>query len=83
MLREANPFIMPCELVRLINDLCQGDDKKDRKIREYCLKLLKQLKPMTKAVHEVDKDFWKIYNERNDGWKDLFKKRIEDGYKVG
>lgn len=83
MMREANPFIMPCELVRLINDLCQGDSEKDKSVRVLCYKLLKQLKPMTRAVHEIDKGFWKIYNERNEGWEEKFKNRIRKEYKVG
>jgi len=84
-MQTASQYMTPCEVLRQINDLCQGNDEKDKKIRELVAKFEIMAK---RLAHEVNNrpgskisDSW--WEKTNIDWKNIFKFRISDLYKYG
>jgi len=72
-----------CETLRRVNDLCQGDDEKDTKIRELLFEAMTYAKKMNAKLtgykHDYDKNWWrKLPKEEKDK---LNKVRQDAGYK--
>ena len=82
MMREANIYMSPCEVIRHINDLCQSDSEKDVQIRKYCYKLVKMAKGMSTEVHKHLPRYSHTWGETNPNYLGKHKMRIEKGYKV-
>ena len=81
-MRSAGKRITPCEIIRLINDLCQDDTEKDLEIRKMCHKLERMMKAMSKVAHQKDPLYYRIYGKNPNEERD-FRKRIDkDNYKV-
>lgn len=82
-MRTASEWLTYCEYLRLINDLCQGDDEKDKKIREYCAKAEKVTKTLGREIARLNPDYLKTPNlyETNPNWRDKLALRLSDGYK--
>ena len=82
-MRTAWECLSVCEYLRLINDLCQGDDAKDKEIRILCVKGEKAGKILAKEVSRLNKKFWQKPNlyEKQKDWKEKLKMRLQDDYK--
>lgn len=83
-MRTAGEDLTVCEYLRLINDLCQGEEDKDKLIREYCYKGEKIGKMLGREVSKRNPSFLKKPNlyQKQKGWRDLITKRISKDYKV-
>ena len=82
-MRDSSPKLTPCELLRDINDLCQGDSKKDKRIRELLGACEKQSKRLGQEVNKYNRDIWKLQEwwPINKGWRSKGKRRSRDNYK--
>jgi len=82
-MRTASEWMTYCEYLRLINDLCQGDDDKDRQIRQYCAEAEKITKTLGRKIAELDPNYLRTPNlyKPNPRFRELLKIRLEDGYK--
>lgn len=82
-MRDSSPKLTPCEVIRDINDLCQDDSTKDKRIRELCGVAEKMAKRLAEELHKYSKEIWK--DERwwpiNKNWRRKGKKRTRDSYK--
>jgi len=72
-----------CELIRMVNDLCQSDSDKDVKIRKLLFDIMTYAKKMnaklTEYKHDYDKEWWtRLPKEEKDK---LNKIRKDVGYK--
>ena len=62
-MRTANRHLTPCEALRQINDLCQSDSDKDKKIRYLAAKFEKLAKKLGREVNnrpgkKISDDWW-------------------------
>ena len=82
-MRTAGEELTVCEYLRLINDLCQGDNEKDKEIRILCAKGEKVGKILGREVSRLNPSFLKQPNlyEKQADWKALLKLRLDDNYK--
>ena len=82
-MRDSSPKLTPCELIREINDLCQGDTKKEERIRELCGAAEKMTKRIAQELHKYSKEIWKDEQwwKPNIAWKQKGKRRVKDDYK--
>jgi hypothetical protein len=80
-MRTASPILSPCELIRKINDLAQGDTVHDLEVRKLCAEAEKQTKRLAQALNKYKKEAWKGWWAENKGWRTLLDKRLKDDYK--
>ena len=82
-MRDSSPKATPCELIREINDLCQGDSKKDKDIRALCGAAEKMTKRIALELHRYSKEIWKDEKwwKPNIAWKAKGKRRSRSNYK--
>jgi len=83
-MKTASKFMTPCEALRQINDLCQGDNDKDNQIRELLSNFEILVKKLAKEVNnrngEKISDKW--WEENKLDWMELAKMRMSDIYKI-
>jgi len=84
-MRTASRFMTPCEALRQINDLCQGDDEKDKLIRELLSDFEILAKRLAREVNrrpgpEISDAWWE---ENKLDWRELAKMRMKELYKHG
>jgi len=81
-MRTASEWRTPCEILRMINDLCQGTDDKDIKIRLLTAEGEKLTKMLAKEVSRSNPPFLKKRGlwKPNIGWRSLLKRRLESNY---
>lgn len=82
-MRDSSPKYTPCELLRMINDLCQGDSKKDKQIRELLGACEKQTKRLGQEVNKYNKEIWKLDSwwPVNPKYRIKGRERAKDSYK--
>lgn len=80
-MRTASPVLSPCEILRKINDLVQGDSKQDLEIRKLCAQAERETKRLAQALNKYKKEAWRGWWVENEGWRDLLAKRLKDDYK--
>lgn len=82
-MRTASPELTVCEYLRLINDLCQSDTDKDKRIRVLCAKGEKVGKLLGREVSRLNPKFLLNLNlyEKQTNWKGLLSLRLSDNYK--
>ena len=82
-MRDSSPKFTPCELLRMINDLCQGDSDKDKRIRELCGACEKQTKRLGQEVNKYNYEIWKEdkWWPVNVAWRRKGRQRAKDNYK--
>lgn len=81
-MRTASTVKSPCELVRKINDLVQGDSQKDLEIRKLCSELVKQTKRLAKELNDNGVRTWETWWEENPEFKKELPLRLNKDYKV-
>ena len=79
-MRTASTRRSPCELLRKINDLCQGDNPKDNEIRLLAAECEKKVKRLARELNKHDKEVWKRWWELNKTFKDDVDRRLDDNY---
>ena len=80
-MRTASPFRSPCEIIRKINDLFQGDDRIDRKVRELCAEAEKGSKQLAQELNKYKKEAWKGWWAENKTYQKDVVNRLRDDYK--
>jgi len=82
-MRNASHKITVCEILRDINDLHQGDDEHDKRVRELLFTAEKMAKKMDQKLFEYnkkwDEEFWK----ENPEYKKKLEKRLKKSYLTG
>lgn len=81
-MRTASTVRSPCELVRKINDLVQGDSQKDLEIRKLCSELAKQTKRLAKELNNNGIRTWEQWWDDNPEFKKELPLRLNKDYKV-
>ena len=81
-LRNTSLHMTPCEYIRLINDLAQGDNEKDELIRKYCYFAEKHAKWLSRNLYKIRPDIWQNKWTVNEDYAVLFCNRIEKTYKT-
>jgi len=81
-MRTASTVRSPCELVRKINDLVQGDNEKDLEIRILCSELVKQTKRLAKELNDNGIRTWEKWWDKNPEFKKELPLRLHKDYKV-
>lgn len=79
-MRTASKVMSPCEVLRKINDLCQGVNAKDNEIRRLCAEGEKKTKMLARELNKHDKNVWLHWWEENPKWKDELDSRLKDDY---
>lgn len=82
-MRTASIVRSPCELLRKINDLVQGDSDREIEIRKLCSEAEKSTKRLAQELNKYKKEAWREWWEQNKEYKQDVKRRIDDKYKVG
>lgn len=84
-MKTASRYMTPCEVLRQINDLCQDDNEKDRRIRGLLSKfeiLAKKLAcEVNKRPGPIISDAW--WEKNTLDWRELGKMRMDSLYKHG
>jgi len=84
-MKTASEFMTPCEVLRQINDLCQGDTDKEKEIRALLSQFELLAKRMAQEINNREgpkiRDEW--WEESTFNWKELAKIRISKLYKSG
>ena len=84
-MRTASKFMTPCEALRRVNDLCQGDSKKEIEARELLAKFEIMAKRMAQEINKRPgrkiTDKW--WEESVLNWKEMARFRMSDIYKDG
>jgi hypothetical protein len=80
-MRTASPILSPCELIRKINDLAQGDTAHDLEGRKLCAEAEKQTKRLAQTLNKYKKEAWSGWWAENKGWRDLLEMRLKEDYK--
>lgn len=81
-LRTASRLRSPCELLRKINDLAQGDNDKDKKIRKLCFECEKQVKKLARELNKHDADVWVKWWQNNPHFEEEIKIRMSNEYRI-
>ena len=82
-MRDASNARTICEVLREINDICQGNDKRDKAIRKKLAEAERMAKKMSYKLLEYNREIFVDYWEENkDKEKDL-KNRMSKNYLTG
>ena len=79
-MRTASRLRSPCEILRKINDLCQGKTAKDNEIRRLCAEGEKKTKRLARELNKHDKTVWMDWWEKNDKFEKEIDRRLSDDY---
>ncbi len=77
-MRTGSPVRSPCEVLRKINDICQGDNPKDNEIRKLCAECEKKVKIVARSTPRSNRGTWAW--ENNPGWESDLDIRLADNY---
>lgn len=76
-------FRSVCEILREINDLCQGEESKDYQIRDKCSEAIYKAKRMAKKLKEYNKNYNAGWWEDNKEYEASLEKRMQLEYRDG
>ena len=82
MNNPLSKFRTICEVLREINDICQGTENKDRDIRIKLAECEGMAKKMSRQLLEYNKDFIEEHFEGNEDLYKDWKRRKKKGYKM-
>lgn len=80
-MRTSSPVRSPCELLRKINDMFQGDSERDLKVRRLCAEAESATKRLAQELNKHKKEAWKGWWALNKEFPYEVKMRIDDNYK--
>jgi len=80
-MRTASPMRSPCEIIRKINDIFQGDSDIDKKVRLLCAEAEKASKQLAVELNKYKKEAWKGWWAENKTYLEDVDNRIRDDYK--
>ena len=78
-MRTASPLRSPCEILRKINDLCQGDNPKDNEIRVLLAEFESKTKRLARELNKHDKS-WGTWWDKNEDFDKEAEMRLKDNY---
>lgn len=82
-LRGASDELTVCEVLRRINDLCQGDSDKDCQIRKHLSMAEDMCKRMSFKLLSYNKKMFKGWWKKNKTYENDLKRRLNEKYIVG
>lgn len=82
-MRIASPLRSPCEVVRQLNDLFQGDDPREVRIRKLLAEVERKTKRISIRLAEHEPDYYLGWWKENETFETDNKTRSNPGYKVG
>ena len=80
-MRTASPMRSPCELIRKINDLFQGESELDKTVRLLCAEAEKGTKRIAQELNKYKKNAWAGWWAKNKEFQKDIDNRLRDGYK--
>ena len=80
-MRTASPLRSPCEMVRKINDMFQGDSDIDRRVRSLCAEAERGSKQLAKELNKYKKQAWHGWWSENTTFKSDAINRLLPDYK--
>lgn len=80
-MRTASPFRSPCEILRKINDMFQGDSRIDKKVRMLCAEAEKGSKQLAQELNHHKKEAWKGWWAINKTYNTDIINRLREDYK--
>lgn len=80
-MNNANYLRSPCEVIREINDMFQGDSEKEKKVRELLAEAESKTKRMSIELSKYDKTYHKGWWERIKDFEKRMKQRTHPDYK--
>ena len=82
-MRYTNTNRTVCEVLREINDLCQGDDERDKNVRRKLFEAEHMAKRMALKLLEYNKDWDKDWWAANPNYEKNLKRRMNKHYCTG
>lgn len=82
-MRDASNAITICEVLRRINDLNQGDSKREKMTRKLLAEAERMAKKMSLKLLEYNKEVFTNYWEENKNKEEDLKKRMSKNYLTG
>ena len=79
-MNNNSAYRSPCEILRKINDMFQGDNEKDKKIRELLAECEEKSKQMSIDLHRHRPDYYARWDKNTTQIKDQ-EFRKSNGYK--
>ena len=81
-INNSNYLRSPCEVIREINDLFQGDNQLDEEVRKKCAEAEYMCKMMSLEISRYDEDYHKkIWNKLNRNHEQDLNRRTSKGYR--
>lgn len=77
----ASTLRSPCELLRKINDLVQGDTEKEKIIRRLCAEAEHSTKRLAQELNKYKKEAWKGWWAENKEFEKDIDRRLKPNYK--
>ena len=80
-LRTASKERTPCEIIRKINDLVQGDTETEKQIRKLCFEVELLSKQLATELIKY-RNWWGDWYTENDTFETDIKNRLKDEYRT-
>jgi len=75
-MNNTSVYRSPCEVLRKINDMFQGDGETDRMVRELLAESERKSKAMSIELHRFVPDFYKIWDKNEQADSDSRRRKL-------